>query len=311
MSRTAEVLGTLRDAGRPLDDDELAAATGINRHYVNAICRRLASDGILLRRRGDTGKMLNSPLEGAQPGSTPMAAVKRRASNVLTRGTERRDERVEALIDRFSECVDIFERSEAFPGPSVYFHEKAIQRRRAHPDAVSALEDQCLHEYIYAVLPSWGMHRMGRQAAKVGPLAPIVHSLVERADVLADLWDLRISELDTGQANDVATAAWDVIAAMRVSMSGTQIVAGSKWLHHLLPDLIPPIDRQYTFSFFTGQKSVAYGDRQAFLTWLPLFADIGRERAKEIQAAIRRGGFMATGEAKVIDNAIMGFMQSL
>lgn len=59
MSRTAEVLGALRDAGRPLDDEELAAATGINRHYVNAICRRLASDGMLLRRCGDTGKMLN------------------------------------------------------------------------------------------------------------------------------------------------------------------------------------------------------------------------------------------------------------
>jgi hypothetical protein len=25
----------------------------------------------------------------------------------------------------------------------------------------------------------------------------------------------------------------------------TQIVAGSKMLHHFLPDLIPPIDRQY------------------------------------------------------------------
>lgn len=239
-----------------------------------------------------------------------MAAVRPLASNVLTRGTERGDERVEALIDRFSECVDIFERSEAFPGPSVYFHEKAIQRRRAHPDAVSALDDQCLHEYIYAVLPSWGMHRMGRQAAKVGPLAPIVHGLVVHTDVLADLWDLRITELDAGQANDVATAAWDVIAAMRVSMSGTQIVAGSKWLHHLLPDLIPPIDRQYTFRFFTGQKSVAYGDRQAFLTWLPLFAEIGRACANEIHDVLRRGGFMATGEAKVIDNAIMGFMQS-
>lgn len=138
-----------------------------------------------------------------------------------------------------------------------------------------------------------------------------MQGLLEHADVLAGLWDLRITAIDGTQATDVATAAWDVIAALRVSTSGTQIVAGSKWLHHLLPDLIPPIDRQYTFSFFTGQKSVAYGDRQAFLTWLPTFADIGRECAKEVHEAIRRGGFMATGEAKVIDNAIMGFMQSL
>jgi len=49
-----------------------------------------------------------------------------------------------------------------------------------------------------------------------------------------------------------------------VSTSRTQIVASSKFLHHLLPDLIPPIDRQYTFAFLTGQKTVT-SNRAAFL----------------------------------------------
>jgi hypothetical protein len=30
---------------------------------------------------------------------------------------------------------------------------------------------------------------------------------------------------------------------------------------------------------------------------------------RPIRDAIRRGGFMATGEAQIIDNAIMGYMQ--
>jgi hypothetical protein len=93
-----------------------------------------------------------------------------------------------------------------------------------------------------------------------------------------------------------------------VSTSQTQIVAGSKMLHHLLPDLIPPIDRQYTFRFFTGQMMVA-SDRAAFLSWFPQLANIGSRCRRPIQDAIRRGGFMATGEAKIIDNAIMGYMQ--
>ena len=38
-------------------------------------------------------------------------------------------------------------------------------------------------------------------------------------------------------------------------MAGSQIVAGSKMLNHFLPDLIPPIDRPYTFSFFTGRQN--------------------------------------------------------
>jgi hypothetical protein len=45
-------------------------------------------------------------------------------------------------------------------------------------------------------------------------------------------------------------------------------------LHHLLPDLIPPIDRQYTFRFFTGQMMVA-SDRAAFLSWYPQLANVG------------------------------------
>ena len=50
-------------------------------------------------------------------------------------------------------------------------------------------------------------------------------------------------------------------------------------------------------------------DRAAFLDWFPRLAEVGGQCRDQIQAAIDRGGFMATGEAKVIDNAIMGFMQ--
>ena len=46
-------------------------------------------------------------------------------------------------------------------------------------------------------------------------------------------------------------------------------------LHHLLPDLIPPIDRRYTFRFFTGQMMIA-SDRVAFLSWLCCGQEYGR-----------------------------------
>jgi len=136
----------------------------------------------------------------------------------------------------------------------------------------------------------------------------ITTALREKAPELQQLWPLYITMLGEQAARDAAAIAWDVIAHVKVSTSRTQIVAGSKFLHHLLPDLVPPIDRQYTFNFFTGQKMVP-SDRAAFLDWFPRLAEIGAECRDQIQAAIARGGFMATGEAKVIDNAIMGFMQ--
>ena len=77
----------------------------------------------------------------------------------------------------------------------------------------------------------------------------------------------------------------------------------------MLPELVPPIDRQYIFRFFTGQKAVNRGDEHAFLEWFPLLCEIGRRCPDEIGAALERGGVMATSQSKVIDNAIIGFMQ--
>ncbi len=50
-----------------------------------------------------------------------------------------------------------------------------------------------------------------------------------------------------------------------------------------------------------------FGDERAFREWMPAFAKIGRECRREIKQAMSRAGFMATGEAKLIDRAIMGF----
>jgi hypothetical protein len=153
------------------------------------------------------------------------------------------------------------------------------------------------------------MHRMGNQLAKVCEFSEFTASLRAAAPLIEELWPLSIVRLDPGTVPAVSQQAWRVIEALKVSKSGTQIVAGSKTLHHVLPDLIPPIDRQYTFRFFTGQKAVHADDHQAFLEWFPYLAEIGQRCHRSINVAITRDG-MATGPSKVIDNAIIGFMQA-
>ena len=175
---------------------------------------------------------------------------------------------MEELIGGFAEYVTKFEANEAFPGPSLYFHLRAVERRRQHQTVRSLLDDTRFLEYAYAVLPAWGMHRMGAQAAKVGEFSQITTALREAAPAPEQLWPQRITILSQQEADKVAATAWEVIAHIKVSTSRTQIVAGSKMLHHPLPDLIPPIDRRYTFRFFTGQMMVA-SDRAAFLSWFP------------------------------------------
>ncbi len=48
---------------------------------------------------------------------------------------------------------------------------------------------------MYAVLPAWGMRRMGRQTAKVGDFERITTALKEKAPALEQLWPLRITAL--------------------------------------------------------------------------------------------------------------------
>lgn len=285
----------------------------MNRVYVNAICLRLADDNLIIRGRGDAGKIVNSaigsgkpvPYENVPGSSFDMPGRRRRPRQRTAEGLT---DRIEKLIVGFADYVAAFEARQAFPGPSLYFHLRAVERRREHQTVNSLLDDRLFLEYVYAVLPAWGMHRLGPQAAKVGNFTEITTALRQTAPVLQQLWPLRITALDEQDSRQVAADAWEVISRIKVSTSRTQIVAGSKFLHHVLPDLVPPIDRRYTFMFFTHQQQVP-SDRAAFLDWFPRLAEVGGRCREPILNAVTRGGFMATGEAKVIDNAVMGFMQ--
>ncbi|HEY1640570.1 MAG TPA: helix-turn-helix domain-containing protein [Streptosporangiaceae bacterium] len=70
------VLTELRTASRPLDDGELARRTGISpRQAVNRICRDLENAGLLRRRSGPDGKLVNELVRGpgtsAEPADVP------------------------------------------------------------------------------------------------------------------------------------------------------------------------------------------------------------------------------------------------
>jgi hypothetical protein len=59
-SHRERVMAAIRASSRPLDDDQLAARTGISpRQAVNQICRALERAGMLRRRPGPDGKIVN------------------------------------------------------------------------------------------------------------------------------------------------------------------------------------------------------------------------------------------------------------
>lgn len=127
--RRGEVLGILRASTEPLDDDQVAAAVGMSRVYANQLCRHLAAEGLIVRQRGRDGKLV-SALADTQFGSG--TSVPLAVERPFRPAVQRRAERVEKLVASFAACVAEFEASAAFPGPSLYFHLRAIERRRKH-----------------------------------------------------------------------------------------------------------------------------------------------------------------------------------
>lgn len=71
------IVAAIRVSSQPLDDDQLAARTGISpRQTVNQVCRALERAGMVRRRPGPDGKIVNEWLgePGQQPASTPRLA---------------------------------------------------------------------------------------------------------------------------------------------------------------------------------------------------------------------------------------------
>lgn len=134
--------------------------------------------------------------------------------------------------------------AESFGGPSIYFHEKALE----------CIDKEFLSEkhleYIYATLASWGMHRMGSKGAKMPEYKVFKESILSKEEKLRKWKNLRIETISQKDFDELLNNLTDVCFSIKASTSKSQIVSGSKTLAHILPNLVCPIDRQYTLNFF-------------------------------------------------------------
>jgi hypothetical protein len=239
-----------------------------------------------------------------------MATVSARQRRTLQERVDERRPILESLIKDFSRCVRRFDPSRQFGGPSVYFHLMTIEALSRHPTAVDALGDDAFFDYLYATLASWGLHRMGPGNTKLDDIAELKASFRAQASSIERVQEFQIERLDPSSVAEVARKAWEIMASLRVGIGQTLLVANSKALHHLLPGLIPPIDRNYTLRFFVGRPYIYRGrDADYFQVLYPLFREIAVRCSTDIHRFIATPfEGMNTSVTKVIDNAILGAM---
>lgn len=194
---------------------------------------------------------------------------------------------------------EFFYKKFPFGGPSLHFHERAL---------LAAGEEKI--EMIYAMLVSWGMHRMGG-GAQMNDFDTFRKSMIKQ--------DQKIAEIGkkTAEKGFSYREMEDLFKSIEPMRSTKKLVGHSKVLAHLFPDAVSPIDGEYTlqFVFGMGKKNLpsSFGEFEFFKQFhseliAPLIADEAFKKKCEdwICQKSSKTNQWDTSLPKIIDNLIIG-----
>ena len=217
---------------------------------------------------------------------------------------------VDELCRNFDTYLDEFNNSSPFRHSWWYCHKRTIDLRKELGGVAESIDSDEYLNALYSTLEVWGMNRAWRSNSKGSKMQEYdVFAASVRAHKrdVADMDRVGLAEID---AYTTREDLWQIIDGMQLSQrKPSQTVTGSKALHHLLPRLLPPIDRGFTRRFFRYNGHwFQYNQEDAFKEMIPYFAQIAKEVEKK-QGLGRYVGTAkwATSESKMIDNAIIGY----
>jgi hypothetical protein len=162
---------------------------------------------------------------------------------------------------------------------------------------------------IYATLASWGMHRMGGGAV-MNDYKKFKNSII---DVINDINEIYKKENEIID-NENAQIFENIFNTIQPMHSSVKIVGNSKVLAHYFPNMICPMDREYTMQFINGlgDKSIPKPNFE-FSLFVLFHNEIvfklikNREFAECAKEWINSGKYeWDTSIPKVIDNLIIG-----
>jgi hypothetical protein len=149
----------------------------------------------------------------------------------------------ESQIDKYLQKV----KKEFRHGDASWFLYREMVRERWNYSS----EDQI--ERLYAVLSSWGMNSRG---AKLAPFEKLLDSIKKSAMTLNTLAKFRIEEVESFESPTLLGPLKSLFGSLAIVQKvKPKFVGFSKAIHFLLPDLVAPMDRQYTIRFFRGYST--------------------------------------------------------
>ena len=210
------------------------------------------------------------------------------------------------LTTEFPRWLDYFvQRGPFTKSAQLTCHLKAIELRRRHASAATASKDPAFVKALHDTLKAWGL---GARRSNLLPLTEFGPALRSVSATLVPLEPFRIDGDDLDVERSIETI-WKVIESLGVVQNDALLVAGSKTLHHLLPDLVPPIDRAYTQRFFGwSNPQFQYDQAKCFRLIYAALVLVAR-RTKACQYVGTHPWHSSV--SKVIDNGLVGLMRAI
>jgi hypothetical protein len=216
------------------------------------------------------------------------------------------DDRIKELISDIPHWLNSYDEASKFSGPSLYFHLRTINCLRECKSPEKALNTEEFFDWLYATLVSWGMHRMGKGFTKLRELSEIKSSVRSQESEIKKLGKLRLIYINEEELNLLMEDIWKIIDNLTISISDAKIVANTKVLHHILPELIPPIDRTYTYNFFYNRDMLSIPEKDAFMEMYTRMHKIAANNRDLLQSRVGSGWY--SSQSKILDNAIVGYV---
>ena len=217
------------------------------------------------------------------------------------------NEQVKDLCDNFEGYLAAFNGAPPFDDTQLCYHIVTLDQRKKLGGVAKSIEsDQYIHA-LYSTLEAWGMN--WGDDSNNGPMMQkydtFARSIRKYKDDIVALEQVGLDQINADNTEEL----WQIIKGMRLSQKRAQIVTGAKALHHLLPQLLPPIDRKYTRPFFHySHDDFMYtrNHKGAFMRMLWYFAQIAKNPKVDLGRYVEREKW-ETSESKLIDNAIIGY----
>jgi hypothetical protein len=166
---------------------------------------------------------------------------------------------------------------------------------------------------MYATLASWGMHRMGQGGSKMCDFGAFHDSLKTVWPLVMTLRDKRPESLTADDWRGLKS----LFTGIKCMRTATRLVGNSKVMAHALPNLVPPVDREYTLKFLYGRGGIK-NDIECEWKMLeeilrgffyPVSASLPFQEATRGWMQQREAFAWDTSELKVIDNLVIGMMK--